>query len=102
MTLSATHIPEGAAQVGIVEARGAAGIDALVPELIQRTREVGGNYAVIDHVQTRFEYFQTLENYQYPCAGPMRPSMYCTGSRPVSNEVMVTRIVARAFRVEVP
>jgi hypothetical protein len=59
-------------------------------------RSVGGNYAKIDSIRTKYEMQTYSESYTYSCG----KNQSCSGSRPVTREVGTTQILGRAFRIE--
>ncbi len=96
--IRATTIPPGARQLGIVEAHGAnTTIDKLVPEFVKRVAKMGGNYAKIDRIKTRYQWTTETRTYSYQCG-----KMTCTGTRSEPVEFGTTSIQGRAFLVQEP
>jgi hypothetical protein len=89
----ATTVPEGARELGLVEANGlgAAELPDIVAEFRQRVAVLGGNYAKVDRIASKFE-MQT-QMYTYTCG-----KSTCTGTRQV--EVRTTSVLGRAFLIE--
>ena len=89
----ATAAPEGARELGFVEANGTglAELPDIVEEFRQRVAGLGGNYAQVDRIATKFE-MQT-QTYTYTCG-----KSTCTGTRAV--EVSTTSVLGRAFLIE--
>jgi len=91
--------PVTGADLGIVEAHAAqteANVETLVPVFVARVARLGGNVAVIDHVEARFDLLERMhaESYSYPCGFHAT----CVGTRwyPVHEEVMVLSMQGRA------
>ncbi|MBI5501217.1 MAG: hypothetical protein HY907_13305 [Deltaproteobacteria bacterium] len=98
--LSATNVPPGAVEVGIAQAVGIeANIGALVPQFAGQVAALGGNFGLVERVQTEFEMVTRTENYSYSCGTTQYPRT-CYGTRTVTNEVATTQMVGRAFYVE--
>lgn len=94
----ATTIPPGARELGIVEAHGPnTSIDKLVPELEKRVARMGGNFAKIDQIKTRYQMTTEPETYSYECG-----KVTCTGTRTVPIEIATTSVLGRAFLVKEP
>jgi len=94
--------PVQGADLGVVEvhaAQGEATIETLLPVFVQKTAQIGGNAAVIETVNARFEIVSRphVESYTYPCGY----NATCTGTRVYSlnDEVMVVSIRGHAVRV---
>lgn len=89
----ALAVPEGARELGLVEANGlgAAELPDIVEEFRQRVARLGGNYAKVDRIASKFE-MQT-QTYTYSCG-----KSTCTGTRQV--EVRTTSVLGRAFLIE--
>lgn len=90
----AMEVPEGATDLGVVEANGLGGstIEDVVAEFRLRVASLGGNYAKVDSVKTKFE--TVTQTYSYTCG-----KSTCTGMRSV--EVSTLSVLGRAFQVEV-
>ncbi len=97
--LVALDVPEGAVEVGIIQARGTASIDRLHQEFRNQCAKVGGNLAKVDKVTTDFEMQTMTQTQTYNCGTPQAPS---TCSRMVTQnvEVATTQIQGRAFVLE--
>jgi len=89
----ATDVPKGARELGLVEANGlgTAELPDIVEEFRQRVARLGGNYAKVDRIASKFE-MQT-QTYTYTCG-----KSTCTGTRQV--EVRTTSVLGRAFLIE--
>jgi len=100
----AANVPVSATELGRVEVR-AEGVDAnielLLPEFVDKVASLGGDTAVIDAVDARFDMVQsaTTESYLYPCA-----FRSCVGTRmvPTTSEVLVLVMRGRAMRRGAP
>jgi hypothetical protein len=100
----AANVPPSATELGRVEVR-AEGVDAdielLVPEFLDKVASLGGDAAVIDSVDARFDMVQstTTESYVYPCA-----FRSCVGTRmvPYTTEMLVLVMRGRAMRRGTP
>lgn len=89
--------PPGAAEVGIIQARGRAHVDELAPEFVAQAARLGAEIAKVDAVTTKFEMVHMTESYSYKCG-----QSNCTGTRSVMREVATTQMVGRAFRRRSP
>jgi len=97
-------VPPSATELGRVEVR-AEGVDAnielLLPAFVEKVASLGGDAAVIDSVDARFDMVQssTTESYLYPCA-----FRSCVGTRivPYTTEVLVMVMRGRAMRGGAP
>lgn len=92
--------PPGAVDLGVVEVHAfqqEATVDALLPQLVQRVAQIGGNVAVIDGVRARFEHVarNQIETFYYTCG----LGATCAGQRvyAANDELMVVSMFARAF-----
>lgn len=100
----AANVPSSAKELGRVEVR-AEGVDASVelvlPAFVDKVASLGGDAAVIDSVDARFEMVQssTTETFLYPCA-----FRSCVGTRmvPYTTEVLVMVMRGRAMRGGAP
>ncbi|WP_394842483.1 hypothetical protein LZC95_36115 [Pendulispora brunnea] len=96
-----TSPPPGGRDLGFVEvhAVGEDGvIENLLPTFARRVAELGGNAALIERVNARFQvvnYWQT-GMYTYNC-WPSRYRCYGTGAYPASHEVMIVTMTGRAL-----
>ena len=95
--ISALTIPAGAVQVGSVVARGRGTVEDLLPQLISRTGELGGNLVLIDRVVTHFDTQTVWVSEMYPCG--YRMSATCSRMVPRVDEYSTLDINARAFLV---
>ncbi|MBI5514762.1 MAG: hypothetical protein HY909_13385 [Deltaproteobacteria bacterium] len=101
LVVSGTRDPPGGELLGEVEVSGIppnGNIEALMPELLRRAGGMGGNYARIDHIQTRLEWRMVPVTSTYNCG--YRVYTPCTTTSWRSEEFATTRIEGRAFRVE--
>ncbi len=105
VTVSLTRDPPGGAEVGVVEASSVASsvatVDEVIPELIERVAQLGGNYARIDRIVTRYEWVSQPVTQSYQC-GTFRFPNYCTRTYMQQHEVATLRATGRAFRVGLP
>jgi hypothetical protein len=96
--LSGLAVPEGATEVGIVQAKGTGKLQDLVDEFSAQVRKVGGNYGKIDSMPTKFEMVTSVQSYTYSCGTAKAPAT-CSGTRTVTTEVATTQLLGRAFLV---
>ena len=96
--------PPVGTELGIVEVRAAhteARIENLFPVFMSKVAALGGDMAVIDSVETKFQIVERsfAETYAYPCG-----SFTCAGTRwlPVADEVMMLFLRGRALTSKVP
>ncbi|MFO0652283.1 MAG: hypothetical protein U0326_39050 [Polyangiales bacterium] len=101
VTVSATRDPPGGREVGVVEVTGGATIDEVIPEVIARVAQLGGNYARIDHIATRYQWVSQPVTQSYQC-GSFRFPTYCQRTYMQTQEVATMRATGRAFRVGLP
>ncbi len=97
--VSGARDPVGGAEVGDVQASGVASIEYLIPEIVARTAQLGGNYARVDRITTRYEVQIRPYSYSYNCGSPRFP-ISCAGTSYRPEEVGLTVVQGRAFRVE--
>jgi hypothetical protein len=88
-------------ELGAVEVRGAEGdseVGTLLPLLVQKAAEIGGNAVVLDSVDARFDTYITphIETYMIPCG--YRRSCYQTRRFLTSSEVLIVSLRGRAFK----
>jgi hypothetical protein len=100
VAIYAASEPAGAAVVGVVEVHAAqneANVETLLPLFVEKVASVGGDAAVVDDVQARFDLVTRMqvETYTYPCGNTV-----CTGTRsyPVTYEVLTLFMKGRAVR----
>ncbi len=97
VAVSLTRDPPAGVELGRVEASTAGTVEDLVPELVERVADLGGDYARIDEITTRFEWQWRPVTSSYNC-GTFRFPMSCTRTYMVSEEVATLRASGRAFR----
>lgn len=97
----AAGYPVGGTDLGVVQVRASqseATIDTLLPVFVRKVAQLGGNAAVIEKVEARFEVstHNHVESYTYPCG-----FYTCIGTRsyPVAGEVMTLVMQGRAVTV---
>ncbi len=95
--VSAVRLPMGANEVGVVEASGTATIEELMREFTHRAAMLGGNFAKVDRIATRFEMVTQSQSYSYACGRTT-----CSGTRTVTVEVATTQVVGRAMQAPWP
>lgn len=112
VTLSATHDPPNAEQVGIVEAHGQRGpgtLSAVALEFTSRVAKLGADYGRIDSFATKFE--TVSQSYLYDCGTTVTLGvstdgvpitsylpMTCTGY--TEAEIGTLTLTGRAFRTQ--
>ena len=101
VALFATSEPAGAIELGRVEVRGEGdegGVETLLPVFAQKVAALGGDAAVIDSVDGKFEasVTTTTETVITPCAWRT-----CVGTRyvPTQTEVLVVTMRGRAMKL---
>lgn len=101
VAIYAAGYPVGGVDLGIVEARAAqseANVETLLPVFVTKVAQLGGNAAVIEGVEARFDVTTHVhvESYSYPCG-----YYTCVGTRtyPVAGEVMTVIMRGRAVSV---
>jgi hypothetical protein len=87
-------------ELGVVEVHAAqdeANVEELLPLFLQKVAALGGNAAVIDDVQARFEIFYRpySDTYMYWCG--YRTPCATTRTYPLHEEVMIVTMHGRAF-----
>lgn len=97
----ATRDPVGGVEVGVVEATGGATIEEVIPELVSRVAQLGGNVARIDHIATRYQWVSQPVTQSYQCGSFRFPTM-CQRTYMQTQEVATMRATGRAFRVGLP
>jgi hypothetical protein len=97
----AAGYPAGGVDLGVVEARATqneANVETLLPVFVRKVAQLGGNAAVIEHVDAHFDLavHMHVESYSYPCG-----YYTCVGTRayPIEGEVMT--LVMRGHAVSV-
>lgn len=91
--------PPPARELGTIEVSGEdreGAVEVLLPAFVEKVAALGGNVAVVDAVDARFEMRvrTTVETYTYPCGFAT-----CTGTRlvPMPEEVSITTMRGRAL-----
>ena len=97
VAVSLTRDPPAGVELGRVEATTYASVDDLVPEFVERVAGLGGDYARIDELSTRYEWQWRPVTSTYNC-GSFRYPVTCTRSYMVHEEVATLRAAGRAFR----
>ena len=98
VTVSLTRDPPGGVELGRFEATTYSTVDELIPEVVERVAGLGGDFARVDEIGTRFEWVTRPVTSSYNC-GSFRFPMTCTRTSMVNEEVATLRAVGRAFRV---
>jgi hypothetical protein len=101
VTVSLTRDPVSATELGIVEATSATTIEDVVPEFVERVAQLGGDYARIDTISTRYEWVSRPVMQSYNCGSARYPS-YCTRTVWQNDEIATLRATGRAFRTRSP
>lgn len=97
--MAAMTIPPGAVELGVVQATGVGAVDEIMPEFLAEVARLGGNYGKIDGVATSFDNQMRTRNESYNCGTPQAYRM-CNRTITSTEEVAITRILGRAYRVE--
>jgi len=100
--ISAVSVPEGATELGIVQAHTVQGsIEDAIPEFCKQVAELGGDFGKINDVGTQFEMQTRTRTENYNCGSADKPQ---TCSRTVTEtvELATTRIFGMAYRMGVP
>lgn len=102
VAIYASHAPLGGTELGLVEVRGEGdegGVDVLLPLFVQKVAALGGDAAVIDSVDARYEISVTTtpETMLAPC-----PWRTCASTRsvPTQTEILVVTMRGRAMKSE--
>lgn len=100
--VSALAIPQGAAEVGIVQARVTGGnIEDAMPEFRAQVARLGGNFGKLDEVRTKFEMQTRTSTETYSCGTADKPRS-CTRSVTRTVEVSTTSLLGKAYRLGAP
>lgn len=102
VAIYASQVPPAAVELGLVEVKGEGdegGVDVLLPLFVQKVAALGGDAAVIDAVDARYELSVTTtpETMLQPC--PWR-TCASTRSMPTQTEVLVVTMRGRAMKTE--
>lgn len=96
--LSALTVPEGAAELGIVQAHVIQGsIEDAIPEFRAQVARLGGDFGNITDVSTQFELKTQTSTETYNCGSSDKPSS-CTRTVTRQVEVATTRVLGKAYR----
>ena len=98
VAVSLTRDPPGGVELGRFEATTYSTVDELIPEVVERVAGLGGDFARVDEIGTRFDWVTRPVTSSYNC-GTFRFPMTCTRTSMVNEEVATLRAVGRAFRV---
>ena len=97
--------PAGAVDLGVVEVHAAqqeATVETLLPQLVRKVAQIGGNVAVIDGTRARFELAgrSHVETFYYTCG----MGATCAGTRvyTTNDEIMVVSMFGRAMTTQLP
>jgi hypothetical protein len=92
--------PPDAVDLGVVEVHGAqqeANISLLLPELVRRVAQIGGNVVLVEGVRARFDMVarNQVETFYYTCG----LNYTCAGTRTytINDEVMTVTMFGRAL-----
>jgi hypothetical protein len=97
--VSVVTIPEGAAELGIVQAHVIQGsIEDAIPEFRQQVARLGGDFGKIDDVTTSFEMQSQTSTESYNCGTSDKPRT-CTRTVTRQVELATTRIIGKAYRL---
>lgn len=97
--LSAVSVPEGASELGIVQAHTVQGsIEDAVPEFRNQVAQLGGDFGKIDNVATKFETYTQTRTESYSC-GTVNSPRTCTRTVTETREAETTRIIGKAYRL---
>jgi hypothetical protein len=96
VSLAATHVPEPAQSLGIVEAHGAASEFVTIVEQFKReVAALGGNWGKVDDIKTKMDLVTRNSSYSFPCG-----QTTCSGMRTQTVEVATTTVTGRAFKAQ--
>lgn len=97
--------PQGGTELGVVEVHGVqedARVDVLLPQLVRKAAQLGGDALVIDGMRARFDVVGRahVEQYYYQCGG----GGMCGGTRvyDTNQEVVVVTLFGRAYAAHAP
>jgi hypothetical protein len=100
--VSALAIPEGAAELGIVQAHVDQGsIEDAMPEFRKQVAQLGGDFGKVTDLETRFELQTRSRTETYNCGSSDKPRN-CTRLVTETVEVATTRILGKAYRLGPP
>lgn len=100
--VSAVAVPEGASELGIVQAHTVQGsIEDAMPEFRKQVAQLGGDFGKINDVATTFEMQMRTRTESYNCGTSDKPRT-CTRTVTERVELATTRIIGKAFRLGVP
>ena len=100
--VSAVGVPEGAAEVGIVQAHTIQGsIEDAMPEFREQVAQLGGDFGKINDIATSFEMQTRTRTESYNCGTSDKPRS-CTRTVTERVELATTRIIGKAYRLGSP
>lgn len=100
--VSALTVPEGASELGIVQAHTIQGsIEDAMPEFRTQVARLGGDFGKVTDVTTHFELKTQTRTETYNCGTSDKPST-CTRMVTEQVEVATTRILGKAYRLGAP
>ncbi len=100
--VSALAVPEGATELGIVQAHVIQGsIEDAMPEFREQVAELGGDFGKVSDVTTKFEMQTRTRTETYNCGTSDKPRS-CTRTVTEVVEVSTTRILGKAYRLGAP
>ena len=100
--ISALAVPEGASELGIVQAHVIQGsIENAMPEFREQVARLGGDFGKVNDVSTNFELQTRTQHESYNCGTSDKPRT-CTRTVTRTVEVATTRIIGKAYRVSAP
>jgi hypothetical protein len=100
--ISALSVPEGASELGIVQAHTVDGsIEDAVPAFREQVAQLGGDFGKINEVGTKFELETRTRTESYNCGTSDKPRT-CSRNVTETVELATTRLVGKAYRLAVP
>jgi hypothetical protein len=100
--VSAVSVPEGASELGIVQAHTVQGsIEDALPEFREQVAQLGGDFGKVDDVGTTFEMQTRTRNESYNCGTSDKPRN-CSRRVTERVELATTRIIGKAYRLGAP
>jgi hypothetical protein len=97
--VSVLTVPEGAGELGIVQARTTQGnIEDAMPEFRAQVARLGGDFGKINNVSTKFETETRTRNESYNCGTADKPQT-CTRTVTEDVEISTTAIIGKAYRL---
>ena len=100
--VSALRVPDGAAELGIVQAHTVGGsIEDAMPEFREQVATLGGDFGKVNDVSTSYEMTTRTRTETYNCGTSDKPRS-CTRTVTEQVELVTTRVLGKAYRLGAP